>query len=236
MPELLNVNPEAKPPVLDLYLLTWTAGVMDALSYVRANVFTANMTGNTVVLGLALAGTDRWRVFHSALAICAFAAGVLFGGAVLVRMQASDERADLRMGTSLEIPFAIAFSVLWLRFPSGGPAWALAALIAAAACALGIQSAAVWRLRIRGAVTTFLTGTITSAIVSVLERNEPAPSEQNDERSSPALLGGMIVLYIAAAFTGAFLSSVNSPLAAVDAILPLLIVLVRAWLTRPVCI
>ncbi len=34
----------------DLLLLTFAAGSLDALSYLRGHAFTANMTGNTVLL------------------------------------------------------------------------------------------------------------------------------------------------------------------------------------------
>ncbi len=43
-------------PVIDLLLLTSASGVLDALSYMRAHVFTANMTGKTIILGLAIIG------------------------------------------------------------------------------------------------------------------------------------------------------------------------------------
>ena len=35
-------------------LLAWTAGSMDAISYITAHVLPANMTGNTVLPGLGL--------------------------------------------------------------------------------------------------------------------------------------------------------------------------------------
>jgi uncharacterized membrane protein YoaK (UPF0700 family) len=215
--------------VFDLYLLTWTSGVMDALSYVRAKVFTANMTGNAVIVGLAVAGPERSRVFDCAVAIIAFALGVLLGGIWLLRLKQPDERNYLRIGTFLELPFAIAFSVLWMLFPAGGQPWVLPVLTAIAACTLGIQSVAVRRLKILGAVTTFITGTMTTAIVSALERYDVETSVGREAKSSPLLLGGMFVLYIVAAMTGAALAVAKSPFAALDALITLLIVFLRSW-------
>jgi uncharacterized membrane protein YoaK (UPF0700 family) len=203
---------------------------MDALSYLRAKAFTANMTGNTVLLGLAIAGPDRSRAFHSGLAICAFAAGVFLGGVLLLRIRQPDERGDLRIGAALETPLAVAFSILWAMFPSGGPGWIAPVLVVLAACMLGIQSVAVRRLKISGVVTTFITGTITTAIVSTLEREEPGAQKDKSARSSPVLLGGLFVLYIVAALTGALLTIAKSPLAALDALLPLLTVLFHVWI------
>lgn len=45
----------------DLLLLglTWSAGFLDAISFLGlGNVFTANMTGNTILLGIALGRGD----------------------------------------------------------------------------------------------------------------------------------------------------------------------------------
>src|SRR3989454_10880597 len=45
-------------------MLTWAAGSVDAISYLALDhVFTANMTGNTVLLGLAIGQGHGWRPF-----------------------------------------------------------------------------------------------------------------------------------------------------------------------------
>jgi len=213
---------------VDLYLITWTSGVMDALSYVRAHVFTANMTGNTVILGLAVVGTGRARFFDSLLAIATFAAGVLIAGAVLVRIRQPRSADDLRLGTCLETPFLILFAVLWAMFPSRGPYWVPAALISSAACALGIQSVAARRLKISGVVTTFITGTMSTTIVSLLERREPGAVTAKEAQTSPLLLAGMFFLYIGAALAGGVLAEIKSPLAGAGAAAPALLVLIRS--------
>ena len=213
----------------DVYLLTWASGVLDALCYLRAGVFTANMTGNTVVLGLAIVGPGRARVWDAALAILAFAVGALIGALVLLRPQRRDARRELKTGVSLELPFAAVFSVLWAFFPEIGPAWLVPALLASGAAALGIQSVAARRLKLSGVVTTFITGTITTAIVSFLERDVPGERPDREAKSSPLVLGGMVVLYAAAAMTGAALTSVARSLAPLAALLPMLAVLVRSF-------
>lgn len=203
---------------------------MDALSYTRAHVFTANMTGNAVLLGLAAAGPERSKAFNSLLAIAAFAVGGLIGAVVLVRMRHLDPVHDLRLGCGLEAPFAILFTVLWCAFPNAGAWWLGCAMIASAACALGIQSVAVRRLQISGVFTTFITGTIITAIVSLLERREPgvAPEKQHAD-SPPLLLLTMLLLYVVAAFTGGLLAKTHSRVAALDALAPLLAVWIHSW-------
>ena len=216
-------------PVADVLLLTWASGVLDALSYLRAKVFTANMTGNTVVLGLAIAGPDRSRVPDATLAIGAFAAGVLLSAIVLLRLRRTDPENELKAGTSLEIPFAVGFAILWDAFPGDGPAWAVPAMLGAAACALGIQSVAARRLRLKGVATTFITGTITTAIVSAIERYDPSAHTSSEAKSSPLMLGGMFVLYIVAAMTGGALALAERPVAPYLALAALVTVWIRSF-------
>ena len=53
-----------------LLALTFAAGCVDALSYLGlSRVFTANMTGNAVLLGLAIGQTEELQVAHSTAAI-----------------------------------------------------------------------------------------------------------------------------------------------------------------------
>ena len=215
--------------VADVYLLTWTSGVLDALCYLRAGVFTANMTGNTVIFGLALVGPDRSRVLNAVLAIFSFGVGVLIAAMALVRRRNPEGHGPLKAGTSLELSFAVAFAGLWALFPESGPAWSVPAIVASGACALGIQSVAARQLRISGVVTTFITGTITTAIVSFLERNAPGARLDSRANSSPLVLAGMVVIYVVAAMTGAELTLLSRPIAPVAAVIPILVVLVRAF-------
>jgi uncharacterized membrane protein YoaK (UPF0700 family) len=206
---------------------------MDALSYLRAKVFTANMTGNAVVFGLGLVGPDRSRLLDCALAICAFACGAFIAGIILLRLRRPDEVKHLKFGLLLEIPFAILFTVFWAMSLDGGSAGVVQAMIFAAGCALGIQSVAVRRLNISGVVTTFITGTITTAIVSLVERRDPDVRPQKEARSSPLILAGMFALYVLGAVTGAGLGSAKSPFAGLGALMALLAVVVRVFGSRP---
>src|ERR1700683_4455133 len=67
------------PPVL--ISMTLVTGLVDAFSYlVLGHVFVANMTGNIVFLGFALAGAPGCSIPASVAATLAFAAGALIGG------------------------------------------------------------------------------------------------------------------------------------------------------------
>src|SRR5262245_14203329 len=60
-------------------LFTWAAGGVDAIAYLSAHVFTANMTGNTVLLGISLGQWRIGRVVDALMAMIGFVAGVLLG-------------------------------------------------------------------------------------------------------------------------------------------------------------
>src|SRR5690242_18322148 len=67
-----------------LLVLTWAAGSVDALSYLGlGRVFTAMMTGNTVMLGLSLAEGELLAALRSILALIGFAAGATLGALVV---------------------------------------------------------------------------------------------------------------------------------------------------------
>ena len=67
------------PPVL--LGLTAVTGLVDAVSYLAlGHVFTANMTGNVVFLGFAVAGAQGLSVTRSGSAVAAFFIGAVIGG------------------------------------------------------------------------------------------------------------------------------------------------------------
>jgi hypothetical protein len=70
------------PPLL--IVLTFVTGLVDAVSFLKLgpNVFVANMTGNIVFLGFALAGATNISLLTSVVAVLAFLLGAL-GGDVL---------------------------------------------------------------------------------------------------------------------------------------------------------
>src|ERR1700693_1088731 len=64
-----------------LLVLTMVTGLVDAVSYLSlGHVFVANMTGNVVFLGFAVADAQDFSIPASLLAIAAFLAGALAGG------------------------------------------------------------------------------------------------------------------------------------------------------------
>src|SRR5258708_24594208 len=75
-----STSPDGPLPAL-LLVLTGVTGLVDAVSYLKlGHVFVANMTGNVVFLGFAVADAGDFSIPASLLAIAAFMAGALLGG------------------------------------------------------------------------------------------------------------------------------------------------------------
>ncbi len=98
------------PPLL--IVLTIVTGLVDAVSYLSlGHVFVANMTGNVVFLGFAMAGASDLSAAASLVALVAFMAGALLGGRVGTRF---DQHRGRRLTLALQ-----QFSI-WPNFATAG--------------------------------------------------------------------------------------------------------------------
>ncbi|NUT11779.1 MAG: DUF1275 domain-containing protein [Nonomuraea sp.] len=155
--------------------LALTAGAVDALSYLAlGQVFTANMTGNVVLLGLALGAGQATHVIRSGVALAAFCLGLAAGFTLLGRAPppspprpptVPDRPATgTRRGAAAHPLVVLLAEVVLLALVAAG--WAAdvprPALIAASGTAMGLQSAVTRWAGGPGLSTTYVTGTLTS--------------------------------------------------------------------------
>jgi uncharacterized membrane protein YoaK (UPF0700 family) len=172
---------------------------VDALSYLGlGRVFTANMTGNMVLLGLAAAELDLGAAVRAGGALAAFALGV---GAVtqLERRIGTGGRPWPRATTTVILAELVLLGVtaaVWVRAGEDLGDVTRQILIALLSVAMGMQSAAVTWLGLRGVVTTYVTGTITSVIGDLVLRR------QGSGRGFRLL---MLALYVLGALIGGLL-------------------------------
>ncbi len=141
-----------------LCALTLTTGLVDAVSYLGlGHVFTANMTGNVVLLGFAIAGAPGFSIKRSIAALVAFLVGAVGGGHMCRKKTAGPER-NFVMGLIAEsCLLGVATAVaIW----SAGSTQ-LHLLIIITASAMGIRNAVVRALAIPDMTTTVLTLTLT---------------------------------------------------------------------------
>src|SRR5437762_11397437 len=85
-----------------LLLLTVVTGLVDAASYLKlGHVFVANMTGNVVFLGFAVAGAQGLSIPASLAALAAFLVGGVAGGSIGRRWDRDRMRA-LRASVAIQ--------------------------------------------------------------------------------------------------------------------------------------
>ena len=72
----LRQAPTASVHLALMLALTFATGIIDAVGYLGLDrVFTGNMTGNVVILGMALLGADGLPVLGPLVALAGFVAG-----------------------------------------------------------------------------------------------------------------------------------------------------------------
>jgi uncharacterized membrane protein YoaK (UPF0700 family) len=180
-----NDNPApmlADTPWLLLVLTASAAGAVDGLSYTGlGHVLTANMTGNTVLLGLALGQVEGLASLRSVTALVGFALGAAAAGLLVEAPRPAAKLARaIRTALMLEAVILLLVAALWIGAGGTPGETSVYGLIALSAFAMGVQSAALRRSGSSGIVTTYITGTMTALCVGLVMRLRhvalPAPS------------------------------------------------------------
>ena len=143
-----------------LLVMTLLSGLIDAVCYLGlGRVFTANMTGNVVVLGFAAAGAPGFSVTASLTSLLVFLVGAICGGRISQRIS---RRSRLQTtAVALEAIFVAAAAVVAFAATTVSTGWARYTIIAILAFAMGIRNSVIRRLAIRDMTTTVLTMTLT---------------------------------------------------------------------------
>jgi uncharacterized membrane protein YoaK (UPF0700 family) len=170
MPETLKIAADKQGWTAPVLLLTWVAGTVDAIGYLSlGHVFTANMTGNAVLLGLAIGQGQSQAAIRSLFALGGFTLGVTIG-AILAHRSGTDvdQRRAFVGPIFVETVILAAFAVALHLSMIPRNQYTVHVLIGLSSVAMGIQSAAVRRLKLPGIATTVLTGTITSLVADLI--------------------------------------------------------------------
>jgi uncharacterized membrane protein YoaK (UPF0700 family) len=144
-----------------LFVLTVVTGLVDAVSYLKlGHVFVANMTGNVVFLGFAVAGAPDFSIPASLVAIAAFMAGALAGGRLGSSMPEHRTRL-LAIAILVKLVLVGAALVVAMTAADLEASPVQYGLIALLALAMGLQNAAARVLAVPDLTTTVLTLTLT---------------------------------------------------------------------------
>ncbi|MFT4218249.1 MAG: DUF1275 family protein [Micropruina sp.] len=140
--------------------LTFSTGVVDAVGYLGLDrVFTGNMTGNVVILAMALTGADGLPVLGPVLALLGFAAGAAVGGRVLRGAGAGWSAATTQILIGVGICLAAVTVALGLPGLDEPRRLVVTTLLGAA---MGAQAAAARHLGVKDVTTVVVTSTITA--------------------------------------------------------------------------
>jgi uncharacterized membrane protein YoaK (UPF0700 family) len=143
------------------------SGVIDAVSILGlGRVFVANMTGNIVFIGFAIAGVPGFSLAASVAALGGFLLGAFFGGELV---EAFGKHRGLLLRNACGIEFVIIAVALVITLISDDDKGRTAKVVVAALCAvaMGIQNTAARRIAVPDLTTTVLTMTLTGIAADV---------------------------------------------------------------------
>lgn len=187
----------SRPAHLPLMLvLTFSTGIIDAIGYLGLDrVFTGNMTGNVVILGMALAGADDLPIVGPVVALGGFLLGAAAAGRALRGAPAGwSTRTSVLLVAVAALLAACAGVLAADAEPESGAALLLTGLLGAA---MGAQAGTARHLAVREVTTVVVTSTITAL----------AAESWFGDRSGAQLSrrGSAIGLILLGAMTGALL-------------------------------
>jgi len=188
-------------------LLAVTSGSLDALGFLAlGGVFASVMTGNLVLLGLGAGTRSGSLSAHALVALAGYVVGVTVG-ARATRATRANRAGQSPAGQSpvppgwsrrlhalvaVELALVVAFVVGWETVRSRHSVVAQLVLIALAAGAMGLQSATMRVSTGSSRSTTYLTGTLTGAVMALAGGSRPR-DEWPDLTVLAAALAGAVL-------------------------------------------
>jgi uncharacterized membrane protein YoaK (UPF0700 family) len=159
-----------EPLLVPLSLLTLVTGLVDAACYLGlGRVFTANMTGNIVLLGFGAARAQGLPVLAPVVSLAVFLIGAAAGGRLATSMAGPAgttvsepvRRRWVTVALGAEVVLVAAAAVVAIGLPVGDGGVRRYVVIGLLAAGLGLQNATVRRLAVPDISTTVLTMTLT---------------------------------------------------------------------------
>jgi len=222
------------PMLVVLGLLTLVTGLVDAACYLGlGQVFTANQTGNAVLLAFGAAGAEGLPILGPTVSLMLFLLGAAAGGWLATRrigpantpVSAAARQRWFGGVLLIELGLVIAAGVVAIGLPVDGGGARRQVVIALLAGVLGLQNATVRRLAVPDITTTVLTMTLTGLAADLhLARRSPRVRRRV----------AAVVVMVAGALVGALLLrvSVALPVLASAAVIALAAVELRFGRSR----
>ena len=204
--------------------LTFSTGVVDAVGYLGLDrVFTGNMTGNVVILAMALTGADGLPILGPVIALVAFLLGAAISGRTLRNLPAGwTLRTTVLFGAVALLLTASAITA----FSTQDRAASVALVVTGAlGLAMGMQAGAARHIGVKDVTTVVVTSTLVGLAFD--SRFAGNGKQQWGRRA------GAIVLIGAGAAAGALLLHVHIGLGMGLAALITIVVTILGFIGRP---
>jgi uncharacterized membrane protein YoaK (UPF0700 family) len=215
-----------------LGLLTLVTGLVDAACYLGlGQVFTANQTGNAVLLAFGAAGAEGLPILGPTVSLVVFLLGAAAGGWLATRrigpantaVPAAVRRRWLSDMLLIELGLVTAAGIAAIGLPVDSDGDRRYLVIALLAAALGLQNATVRRLAVPDITTTVLTMTLTGLAADL----HLAGRSPRVRRRVAA-----VALMVAGALVGALLLRVEVALPVFASAVVIALATVRLWSGR----
>jgi uncharacterized membrane protein YoaK (UPF0700 family) len=211
-----------------LLLLASCAGCADGWSYLGlGHAFVANMTGNTVLLGIAVF-QNHGDLLHPALSLGCYGIGAVLGSFLNRNVHPETYWSKtISCSLMLEGLLLAGAEAGWITHHAHG--WPnLNLLQGVVALAIGIQSAAMVQLNIPGIVTTYITGTWTTMLAGLVrlsrqKRDQPPPQYLEFEHRLRMQAAVLSAYFLSAVLTGWLFRHLPSAVGALPATAVLLV-------------
>lgn len=186
-----------------MLILTFSTGIIDAVGYLGLDrVFTGNMTGNVVILGMGLMGADGLPVLGPVVALGGFMAGAAVAGRALHGRAGWSSRSTALLGVVGGVMAALALTVLLVPELPHVLAVSVTCVLGAV---MGLQAAVARVIAVKDVTTVVVTSTITGlAADSVLGSGAARAAGGGSGRRFLA-----VVLILAGAGAGALLLRID---------------------------
>ncbi|MEJ2867188.1 DUF1275 family protein [Actinomycetospora sp. OC33-EN08] len=188
-------HPERRPGLLSAVtvVLTAAAGAIDVVTFFAFNqVFASTMTGNLVLLGLGIGQGDWFQSLDNVVAITGYCSGLVVGTLVCgVAMRRLPWRNAVGVALTVELALLVVLGAYWYGVDdeSAPGEVRVVVLVLGAGLAMGIQAAAMRYIGPAGTPTSFLSGTVTNWVSSLVELHKPFSWNWN----SPLRIGIIVV-------------------------------------------
>jgi uncharacterized membrane protein YoaK (UPF0700 family) len=199
-----------EPLTLALLALTFASGMVDAVSYLGLDrVFTANMTGNVVLLGFGIAGSGGLPILAPIISLGSFVLGAGIGGLLGTKF---GQQHLLHVGAAwiLQATLLTCATILAAAVHPRAGSVSRDVVIGTLALAMGVQTATARRLAVPDLPTTVVTQTLTGLVADSRLFGGSGKGTTRRGSAVAAMLGGAVIgalllkasLVLALALTG----------------------------------